>query len=251
MALEHSFWAAPTSRNLQWSAWNFRLAVWRRLLLLIAHGQQASAHDSRRQERVIVPPLYDSQPWLGLINPTCLLQAGTRSTSIPWVVSLAMPGWPRLGVGRLSVSWPHCGRHCADRLTAHHAAQQTEHLGMKRISSPDPSNASAPLEGAARSEGWQLQPPRSPGRRGAGSGGPVGPLAGSRRPLWSLMVAAGEHSPGVRLDVFWPRPGSFGAVGFRGNSQLTLAVDSFLIEREFPAGSPSSSAPTALKNSRR
>jgi len=140
---------------------------------------------------IVTHRLYDRPAVAWAINADWLFSGvETRSVYFQWSGFWATGlGWgPRLGVVQLEGQWPHAGGTALDRLPL---TRQLSKLSLaETISSPDPSNESAPAGGAARkAKGWQFTSRRGiawSARRGIG--GRVGAPCGSRQAC-GLMVA--------------------------------------------------------------
>jgi cytochrome c biogenesis protein len=105
------------------------------------------------------------------------------------------------------------------------------------LSCSAPANQLDALEQLLRRQGWQLQrqPDRLAARRGIA--GRIGPLLVHAGLVLLLLGAAWGSLAGQRSEQFLAPGRSLELLDRRGNSQLTLALDSFAVQRD-PAGRP-------------
>jgi len=226
---------APRLNRL--AAWlsDLRLAIG--LLVVIAVASAIGTAIPQKEIEEVYHHLYDNQPWLGLLNGSRVLTLQLDHVySSGWF--LALLAW--LGLSLLLCSWRRQwpALQASLRWIDYRSARQLSKLSVAETRQV--ADAGAALESLAerlRRGGWQVRPQtdRLAARRGlAGRFGPLLVHAG----LVVLMVGAAWGSlAGQRLEQFLAPGRDLELLDPRGNSQLTLVLDRFVIQRD-PAGRP-------------
>lgn len=214
---------------------DLRLAIGLLLLIAIASGvgtvipQQESEDFYRR--------LYDAQPWLGFANGNWVLRLQLDHIySSGWFLALLAA----LGLALMLCSWRRQwpALQAALRWVDYSQPRQLSKLSVaETLSCITPANQLDALEQLLRRQGWQLQrqPDRLAARRGIA--GRIGPLLVHAGLVLLLLGAAWGSLAGQRSEQFLAPGRSLELLDRRGNSQLTLALDSFAVQRD-PAGRP-------------
>lgn len=237
MALSSPSGGRSSQRILRLVAWisDLRLAIG--LLLLIALASSIGTLIPQQELTDHYHRLYDSQPWLGLLNADWLLRLELDHVySSGWFLGLL--AW--LGLALVLCSWRRQlpALRAALRWIDYRSPRQLSKLSLaETISSPDPSNDLRRLEQLLKAKGWQLQPAEDRLAARRGIGGRVGPLLVHAGLVVLMVGSAWGALAGVRLERFLAPGRELELLDSRGDSQLTLAVDSFLIERD-PVGRP-------------
>jgi cytochrome c biogenesis protein len=214
---------------------DLRLAIGLLVVIAIASGvgtaiPQQEAEDFYHQ-------LYDQQPWLGLVNGGWVLRLQLDHIySSSWFLALLAA----LGLALLVCSWR---RQWPALQAAVRWVDYSQPRQLSKLSVAQTLNCSAPggqldaLEALLRQQGWQLrrQSERLAARRGIV--GRIGPLLVHAGLVLLLVGAAWGSLAGQRSEQFLAPGRSLELLDRRGHSQLTLALDSFAVQRD-PAGRP-------------
>ena len=226
--------ARPLQRQVAWIS-DLRLAIV--LLLVIALASGVGTAIPQKELSAFYHERYDGAPWLGLLRGDGVLALQLDHVySSGWF--LALLAW--LGLSLLLCSWRRQwpALQASLRWIDYRSARQLSKLSVAETRQV--ADAGAALESLAerlRRGGWQVQPQtgRLAARRGlAGRFGPLLVHAG----LVVLMVGAAWGSlAGQRLEQFLAPGRELELLNPRGNSQLTLVLDRFVIQRD-PAGRP-------------
>ena len=214
---------------------DLRLAI--ALLLLIAIASGVGTVIPQQEPEDFYHRLYDAQPWLGLANGNWVLHLQLDHIySSGWFLALLAA----LGLALMLCSWRRQwpALQAALRWVDYSQPRQLSKLSVaETLSCSAPANQLDALEQLLRRQGWQLQrqPDRLAARRGIA--GRIGPLLVHAGLVLLLLGAAWGSLAGQRSEQFLAPGRSLELLDRRGNSQLTLALDSFAVQRD-PAGRP-------------
>jgi cytochrome c biogenesis protein len=222
------------SRLAAWIS-DLRLAIG--LLLVIAIASGIGTAIPQREAEGLYHQLYDQQPWLGLLKGDGVLRLQldhVYSSSwflglLAWLaLSLLLCSWRR--------QWP--ALRAALRWIDYRTPRQLSKLSLAET--VPCTNAETSLEGLEqrlRQQGWQIQ--RQEHRLAARKGvlGRVGPLLVHAGLVVLMLGAAWGALGGRRAEQFLAPGRTLELMDSRGRSELTLALDSFAVERD-PAGRP-------------
>lgn len=207
------------------------------LLLVIAITSGVGTAIPQREPIDLYHRLYDSQPWLGLLNGDGVLalqldhvySSGWFLGLLAWLaLALLLCSWRR--------QWP--ALQAALRWIDYSTPRQLSKLSVAETLSTDTPKASLDqLAGLLQSQGWQIQ--RHDGRLAARKGllGRVGPLLVHAGMVVLMLGATWGALGGQRAEQYLAPGRSLELMDSRGSSQLTLALDRFSIQRD-PAGRP-------------
>ena len=215
----------------------FDLRVAIALLLLIA---VASALGTAIPQGKIISKyhdIYDSHPWLGLVNGDWLLRlqldhvysSGWFLLLLTWLgLALILCSWRR--------QWP--ALRAALRWIDYRTGRQLSKLSLaETVIIPDTSGGLEYLAQRLRQRGWQVR--EQPGRLAARSGvlGRVGPLFVHTGLVLLMIGAAWGALAGNRLERFLAPGKSLNLLNRDGDSQIIITLVNFNIDRD-PAGRP-------------
>jgi len=207
------------------------------LLLVIALCSGLGTLVPQKEPSALYHQLYDNQPWLGLLKGDAVLRLQLDHVySSGWF--LALLAW--LGLALILCSWRRQwpALQVSLRWIDYRSPRQLGKLTLaETIATENPAGRLSQLEQLLKQQGWTLQvhPDRLAARRGVA--GRVGPLL-VHAGLVVLMVGAAWGSlAGQRQDRFLAPGRELDLLNSRGDSQITVAVDQFQIERD-PAGRP-------------
>lgn len=218
-------------------AWisDLRLAIV--LLLVIAIASGVGTAIPQREPADFYHQIFDARPWLGVIDAEWLLRLSLDDVyASPWFLGLL--AW--LGLSLVLCSWRRQwpALQAALRWIDYTSPRQLSKLTLAETqTSADPADDLRRLGELLLLEGWQLQlqSNRLAARRGVV--GRVGPLL-VHAGLVILMVGAAWGSlGGQRLERFLAPGHTLELLDSRGHNQMSLAVNSFRIERD-PSGRP-------------
>lgn len=207
------------------------------LLLVIAITSGVGTAIPQREPIDLYHRLYDSQPWLGLLNGDGVLalqldhvySSGWFLGLLAWLaLALLLCSWRR--------QWP--ALQAALRWIDYSTPRQLSKLSVAETLSTDtPKESLDQLAGLLQSQGWQIQ--RHDGRLAARKGllGRVGPLLVHAGMVVLMLGATWGALGGQRAEQYLAPGRSLELMDSRGSSQLTLALDRFSIQRD-PAGRP-------------
>jgi cytochrome c biogenesis protein len=207
------------------------------LLLLIAIASGVGTVIPQQEPEDFYHRLYDAQPWLGLANGNWVLHLQLDHIySSGWFLALLAA----LGLALMLCSWRRQwpALQAALRWVDYSQPRQLSKLSVaETLSCSAPANQLDALEQLLRRQGWQLQrqPDRLAARRGIA--GRIGPLLVHAGLVLLLLGAAWGSLAGQRSEQFLAPGRSLELLDRRGHSQLTLALDSFAVQRD-PAGRP-------------
>ena len=221
-------------RLLGWIS-DLRVAIG--LLLVIAICSGLGTLVPQKEPSALYHQLYDNQPWLGLFNGDAVLRLQLDHVySSSWF--LALLAW--LGLALILCSWRRQwpALQASLRWIDYQSPRQLGKLTLaETMTTTDPAGSLGQLEALLKRQGWtiQAQADRLAARRGVA--GRVGPLL-VHAGLVVLMVGAAWGSlAGQRQERFLAPGRELDLLNSRGDSQITVAVDQFRIERD-PAGRP-------------
>ena len=229
---------AAASRSLsRLAAWisDLRLAI--ALLLVIAIASGIGTAIPQREPAELYHRLYDTNPWLGVLQGDAVLSlqldhvysSGWFLGLLAWLaLSLLLCSWRR--------QWP--ALRAALRWIDYRTARQLSKLSLAETVCCDDAETSLDgLEQRLRRQGWQIlrQERRLAARRGLA--GRVGPLLVHAGLVILMLGAAWGALGGRRAEQFLAPGRTLELLDSRGRSELTLALDSFSVERD-PAGRP-------------
>ncbi len=228
--------SAPRALN-RLAAWisDLRLAIG--LLLVIAIASGIGTAIPQKEPEGVYHQLYDQQPWLGLFKADAVLGLQLDHVySSSWF--LALLAW--LALALLLCSWRRQwpALRAALRWIDYRSPRQLTKLSLaETLPSADSGASLAALEQVLRTEGWQIQ--RHDNRLAARKGvlGRVGPLLVHAGLVVLMLGATWGALGGQRAEQFLAPGRSLELVDSRGRSELSLALDSFAVERD-PAGRP-------------
>ena len=214
---------------------DLRLAIG--LLIVIAIASGVGTAIPQKEPEGLYHQLYDPQPWLGVLNADRVLALELDHVySSHWF--LALLAW--LALSLLLCSWRRQwpALRASLRWIDYPSPRQLSKLNVAETRACDDASADLQrLEERLRAEGWQVQ--RQPDRLAARRGvlGRVGPLLVHAGMVVLMLGAAWGALGGQRAEQFLAPGRSLELVDSRGHSTLTLALDSFAVERD-PAGRP-------------
>ncbi len=214
---------------------DLRLAIG--LLIVIAIASGVGTAIPQKEPEGLYHQLYDPQPWLGVLNADRVLALELDHVySSHWF--LALLAW--LALSLLLCSWRRQwpALRASLRWIDYRSPRQLSKLNVAETRACDDAGADLQrLEERLRAEGWQVQ--RKPDRLAARRGvlGRVGPLLVHAGMVVLMLGAAWGALGGQRAEQFLAPGRSLELVDSRGHSTLTLALDSFAVERD-PAGRP-------------
>ncbi len=214
---------------------DLRLAIV--LLLLIALASGIGTAIPQKESEAFYHQRYDPAPWLGLVRGEGLLSLQLDHVySSSWF--LALLAW--LGLSLLLCSWRRQwpALSASLRWIDYRSPRQLSKLSVAQTLVSDDSQAAlGRLEQELRRQGWRLQrqDDRLAARRGVA--GRVGPLLVHAGLVVLMVGAAWGALGGQRLERFLAPGRELELLNSRGLTQLTVALDSFAIERD-PAGRP-------------
>ena len=214
---------------------DLRLAIG--LLLLIALASAIGTILPQGEAPALYLERFNATPWLGLINGdwmlTLQLDHVYRST---WFLGLL--AW--LGLALMLCSWRRQwpALQAALRWVDYREPRQLSKLALAQsVSLPDPDAALLRLSHTLRQSGWQVQEGEKRIQARRGTMGRVGPLLVHTGLVLLMLGAAWGSLAGHRLERFLAPGRSLDLLDRAGNSQLTLTLEDFAIDRD-PAGRP-------------
>ena len=219
------------------AAWisDLRLAI--ALLLVIAITSGIGTVIPQREPEGLYHQLYDQTPWLGLLKGDAVLSLQLDHIySSGWFLGLL--GW--LALSLLLCSWRRQwpALQAALRWIDYRSPRQLSKLSLAETVTCDDADASLQaLEQRLRLEGWQIRPEQHRLAARKGVPGRVGPLLVHAGLVVLMLGAAWGVLGGRRAEQFLAPGRSLELMDSRGHSELTLALDSFVVERD-PAGRP-------------
>lgn len=226
--------APRLSRLAAWIS-DLRLAI--ALLIVIAIASGIGTAIPQKETEDLYHRLYDSQPWLGVLNGNRVLALQldhVYSSSwflglLAWLaLSLLLCSWRR--------QWP--ALKAALRWVDYSSPRQLSKLSLaETVGVADAGTSLGQLEALLRGKGWQIQ--RHPDRLAARKGiaGRIGPLLVHAGLVVLMLGAAWGSLGGQRLEQFLAPGRTLELVDSRGHGELTLALDAFSVARD-PAGRP-------------
>ena len=221
-------------RLIAWIS-DLRLAIG--LLILIAIASGLGTLVPQKESAELYHRVYDAQPWLGLFNGDAILQLQLDHVySSSWF--LALLAW--LGLSLILCSWRRQwpALQAALRWIDYSSPRQLSKLTLaETLASSDAGAELNRLQELLNRRGWQVQPHegRLAARRGAS--GRVGPLLVHAGLVVLMVGAAWGALAGQRLERFLAPGNELELLNRRGQTQLTVALEAFGIERD-PAGRP-------------
>lgn len=221
-------------RSLAWVS-DLRLAIVLLLLVAIASGLGTAIPQQESVE--FYHRLYDASPWLGVVNGDGLLALQLDHVySCGWFLGLL--AW--LGLALVLCSWRRQwpSLQAALRWIDYTSPRQLSKLSVaETVASRDPAADLDQLETLLRQGGWQIQ--RHVNRLSARRGviGRVGPLLVHAGLVVLLVGSAWGALGGQRVERFLAPGNELELLDSRGQSQATLVLDQFAIDRD-PAGRP-------------
>jgi cytochrome c biogenesis protein len=214
---------------------DLRLAIG--LLVLIAVGSGIGTAIPQQESAAFYHERYDPRPWLGLLGADGLLRLQLDHVygSGWFLLLLAL-----LGVALLLCSWRRQwpALQASLRWIDYRAPRQLSKMSVaETLPLADAAAGLETLAKALEGQGWQVrrQPDRLAARRGVA--GRVGPLLVHAGMVVLMVGAAWGALAGVRQEQFLAPGRELELLDSRGNTQLTLALDAFSIDRD-PAGRP-------------
>jgi len=226
--------ARPLQRLVAWIS-DLRLAIV--LLLVIALASGVGTAIPQKELSAFYHERYDGAPWLGLLRGDGVLALQLDHVySSGWF--LALLAW--LGLALLLCSWRRQwpALQASLRWIDYREPRQLSKLSLaETVPCSDPAACLDQLEQRLLQRGWQVrrQDGRLAGRRGVA--GRVGPLLVHAGLVLLMVGAAWGALAGQRLEQFLAPGRELELVDQRGNSQLSVALDRFTIQRD-PAGRP-------------
>jgi len=214
---------------------DLRLAIG--LLLLIALASAIGTILPQGEDPALYLDRFNTTPWLGLINGDLMLQLQLDQVySSLWFLCLL--AW--LGLALVLCSWRRQwpALQAALRWVDYREPRQLSKLALaESIALADPDAGLERLAVALRQRGWNVQEQnqRFSARRGAI--GRVGPLLVHTGLVLLMIGAAWGALAGHRLERFLAPGRSLDLLNRAGDSQLSLTLEQFAIERD-PAGRP-------------
>ncbi len=224
----------PIQRLIGWIA-DLRLAIGLLLVIAVASGIGTAIPQKEAADRY--HQLYDPHPWLGLLNADALLRLQLDHVySSGWF--LALLGW--LGLSLILCSWRRQwpALQASLRWIDYRTPRQLSKLSVaETLITARPEAGLQQLEAQLKASGWQVQ--GQEGRLAARRGvlGRVGPLLVHAGLVVLMVGAAWGALGGQRLERFLAPGRELELLDSRGQSQVTLALDDFRIQRD-PAGRP-------------
>ncbi len=227
----------PGRGLLRLVAWisDLRLAIG--LLLVIALASGIGTAIPQKEAEALYHQRYDSQPWLGLLRADGLLRLQLDHVySSTWF--LALLAW--LGLALILCSWRRQwpALLASLRWVDYSSPRQLSKLSLaETLACDEPDRRLDLLEQELGTSGWQIrrQERRLAARKGVA--GRVGPLLVHAGLVVLMVGAAWGALAGQRLERFLAPGRELELLDSRGNSQLTLVLDAFSIQRD-PAGRP-------------
>jgi cytochrome c biogenesis protein len=221
-------------RLIAWIS-DLRLAIG--LLIVIAVASGLGTLVPQQESAELYHRVYDAQPWLGLLNGDALLSLQLDHVySSSWF--LALLAW--LGLSLILCSWRRQwpALQAALRWIDYSSPRQLSKLNLaETLNCSDADQELNRLEQLLSQRGWQVQPQahRLAARRGAS--GRVGPLLVHAGLVVLMVGAAWGALAGQRLERFLAPGNELELLNRRGQTQLTVGLEAFGIERD-PAGRP-------------
>jgi len=218
-------------------AWISDLRVAIGLLLVIAIASGIGTLVPQKEDGALYHRVFDGKPWLGLLNGDAILRLQLDHVySSSWF--LALLAW--LGLALILCSWRRQwpALQAALRWIDYRSPRQLSKLTLaETLESPDPRAELTALQTLLAERGWQLQP--AEGRLAARKGvlGRVGPLLVHTGLVVLMVGAAWGALAGQRLERYLAPGRELELLSRRGDSQLTVALADFRVERD-PAGRP-------------
>jgi cytochrome c biogenesis protein len=229
--------ATPARLLNRIAAWisDLRLAI--ALLLVIAITSGIGTAIPQREPEGLYHQLYDQTPWLGLLRGDAVLGLQLDHVySSGWFLGLL--GW--LALSLLLCSWRRQwpALQAALRWIDYRSPRQLSKLSLAETVTCEDADASLQaLEQRLRLQGWQIRPEQHRLAARKGVLGRVGPLLVHAGLVVLMLGAAWGVLGGRRAEQFLAPGRSLELMDSRGHSELTLALDSFVVERD-PAGRP-------------
>jgi cytochrome c biogenesis protein len=229
---------SPAWRALQRAAgWisDLRLAIGLLLVLALASGVGTAIPQKETAE--FYHQRYDPSPWLGLVHGQGILRLELDHVySSNWFLGLL--AWLGLSLILCSIrrQWP--ALRASLRWIDYRSPRQLSKLAVAETrGAADPLAALQALELRLKSRGWQVKP--QDGRLAARRGllGRVGPLLVHAGLVVLMVGAAWGALAGQRLERFLAPGRDLELVDRQGQTQVTVALDDFAIQRD-PAGRP-------------
>jgi cytochrome c biogenesis protein len=221
-------------RLIAWIS-DLRLAIG--LLIVIAVASGLGTLVPQQESAELYHRVYDAQPWLGLLNGDALLSLQLDHVySSSWF--LALLAW--LGLSLILCSWRRQwpALQAALRWIDYSSPRQLSKLNLaETLNCSDADQDLNRLQQLLSQRGWQVQPQahRLAARRGAS--GRVGPLLVHAGLVVLMVGAAWGALAGQRLERFLAPGNELELLNRRGQTQLTVGLEAFGIERD-PAGRP-------------
>jgi cytochrome c biogenesis protein len=229
---------SPAWRALQRAAgWisDLRLAIG--LLLVIALASGVGTAIPQKETAEFYHQRYDPSPWLGLVHGQGILRLELDHVySSNWFLGLL--AWLGLSLILCSIrrQWP--ALRASLRWIDYRSPRQLSKLAVAETrGAADPLAALQALELRLKARGWQVKP--QDGRLAARRGllGRVGPLLVHAGLVVLMVGAAWGALAGQRLERFLAPGRDLELVDRQGQTQVTVALDDFAIQRD-PAGRP-------------
>jgi cytochrome c biogenesis protein len=229
---------SPAWRALQRAAgWisDLRLAI--SLLLVIALASGVGTAIPQKETAEFYHQRYDPSPWLGLVHGQGILRLELDHVySSNWFLGLL--AWLGLSLILCSIrrQWP--ALRASLRWIDYRSPRQLSKLAVAETrGAADPLAALQALELRLKARGWQVKP--QDGRLAARRGllGRVGPLLVHAGLVVLMVGAAWGALAGQRLERFLAPGRDLELVDRQGQTQVTVALDDFAIQRD-PAGRP-------------
>ena len=229
---------SPTWRALQRAAgWisDLRLAI--SLLLVIALASGVGTAIPQKESAEFYHQRYDPSPWLGLVHGQGIMRLELDHVySSNWFLGLL--AWLGLSLILCSIrrQWP--ALRASLRWIDYRSPRQLSKLAVAETrGAADPLAALQALELRLKARGWQVNP--QDGRLAARRGllGRVGPLLVHAGLVVLMVGAAWGALAGQRLERFLAPGRDLELVDRQGQTQVTVALDDFAIQRD-PAGRP-------------
>jgi len=217
-------------------AWisDLRLAIG--LLIVIAVASGLGTLVPQKESADLYHRVYDAEPWLGLLDGERILALQLDHVySSSWF--LALLAWLGLSLILCSVrrQWP--ALQAALRWIDYSSPRQLSKLTLAETLSSADAEAQLGQQTLLLQRGWQVQPHehRLAARRGVS--GRVGPLLVHAGLVVLMVGAAWGALAGQRLERFLAPGNELELLNRRGQTQLTVTLNGFGIERD-PAGRP-------------
>jgi cytochrome c biogenesis protein len=229
---------SPAWRALQRAAgWisDLRLAI--SLLLVIALASGVGTAIPQKESAEFYHQRYDPSPWLGLVHGQGIMRLELDHVySSNWFLGLL--AWLGLSLILCSIrrQWP--ALRASLRWIDYRSPRQLSKLAVAETrGAADPLAALQALELRLKARGWQVKP--QDGRLAARRGllGRVGPLLVHAGLVVLMVGAAWGALAGQRLERFLAPGRDLELVDRQGQTQVTVALDDFAIQRD-PAGRP-------------